>query len=179
MQKNIIVLLLIVLTTNTSYAYNDYFRLKNPLAYNLGHQPYHGINSIFNRFLPQNKYYNSEYSNSLSKIFKPKNLINNNFSQISDYEYLLSRMEQTQFGNTYQNSDINERLDRLESEIFGASQSGDITIRLNRLKHAYSAESINKNKNNNLKSFFTYGYPTSIPADRGYYSSLDNDFYSW
>ena len=126
--------------------------------------------------------YNNNYNNDSSY---------NNTSRDTDIAYLLSRMEKKKFNNNYNSLSIDERLAKLENNVFGAAQSGDYVNRVNRLKQAFSAEAnsdtsqqmatTNNRRANPFKSFFSSGAPTSIPVDPNYYSSLNDsntDFYS-
>ena len=124
------------------------------------------------------------YNNQISKIIKKKESYSSNPINESDIDYLLKKMEKRSFGKIYSNLPTETRIDRLDSQMFGAIQTGDFKTRLNRLKHAYSAESTRDykekdRKQNRFREFFSSGYPTSIPTRGDYYSSLRDDFQSW
>ena len=129
--------------------------------------------------------YDSIMNNSIVDLFKrKKNDYKNSTINDSDIEYLLGKMENNKFGRTYSNTNIENRLDRLDSLVFGAIQAGDYKTRLNRLKHAFSAETTREYKTSlpkkrHIKERFSAGYPTSMPANGDYYSSLEQDFHSW
>jgi len=129
--------------------------------------------------------YTSAYENPLANLFKKatKKYDNKNIND-NDIEYLLSKMEKNKFGTNYSNQNIENRLDRLDSQMFGTIQAGDTKTRLNRLKHAFSAQASREYKNrtqnkNRFRDTFSSGYPTSMPASNDYYSSLEQDFHSW
>lgn len=186
MKKLYLALFIFALTSSVTYAFGDFVRLDSPYnnsRYYSGQRvqnnfdkvseimttdPYESISNGILKKLSSNKKINQK----ASKLFNNINL---------DYEYLLSKMERKQFGSVYTNLDIESRLDRLEEQIFGASQDGNHSVRLNRLKRAFSAQSIRtyKRKQNRLQEFFASGYPTSIPASGDYYSSLNDDFTSY
>lgn len=195
MRKIPVFLLALIMSTTLSYAAGDFFRFGNTFGSNsyyrnnMNNEINSTLNSM-NRNNWSNPYAYNNYNNPVSRFFRNKNsgLNSNKYSMNSikgsDVEYLLSRMERNRFGQEYSNLDIDNRLDRLDSQVFGAIQSGDYKTRLNRLKHAFSAESTRsyktkKQKLNDFREFFSSGSPTSIPASEDYYSSLDNGFSAW
>lgn len=185
MKKLLFTFVLSIWVTPIAFGAGDFFRFDNAM---IGNNRWYRnnmdreINATINDMNRQNwsNPYDM-YNNPVSKIFRK-----NNYSKISvkdsDIEYLLSKMEKNSFGQTYDSLGIENRLDRLEAQMFGAIQSGDYKSRLNRLRHAYSAESTRDykakgKKLNRFKEFFSTGYPTSLPADEDYYSSLRNGVY--
>lgn len=190
MKKYPILILSFLLTSSVSFA--DFIQFGMP------YYPYNDwayrnsmnreINETINEMNRTNSWenpYASDDRGLISNFFKKKNN-NDKYSRgkmdESDIEYLLSKMENKRFGQTYSNLDIDNRLDRLDSQMFGAIQSGDYKTRLNRLKHAFAAESSRSykaktSKLNNFKEMFSSGYPTSIPASSDYYSSLNGMFW--
>ena len=165
MKKYPILLLSLLLTSTVSFA--DFIQFGMP-------------------YYPYNDWaYRNSMNREINETIKKKNN-DDKYSRgkmdESDIEYLLSKMENKRFGQTYSNLDIDNRLDRLDSQMFGAIQSGDYKTRLNRLKHAFAAESSRSykaktSKLNNFKEMFSSGYPTSIPASSDYYSSLNGMFW--
>lgn len=191
-------LFVLILTATTSatlcYAAVDFIQFGNPMGMgyptNTYRNPiYSNMNSALNMMQNYNSYsnpYDTGIKNPITKVFKSIN--DRKYSQKplkeSDVEYLLSKMEQNRFGASSSDVDIENRLDRLETQVFGTIQSGDYKTRINRLKHAFSAEAsrsykTRNQKTNRFKEMFSSGYPTSIPADSNYYSSLDDDFSVW
>ena len=185
MKKLLLIFGILVITSPVSFGSGDFFRFDNRMMNNnrwyrnsIDREIENTIDEM-NRQTWTNPY--DIYNNPVSRIFK-KNDYTKNSIKDSDIEYLLSKMERNCFGKCYNTLGIENRLDRLEAQMFGAIQSGDYKSRLNRLRHAYSAESTRsykaKNKKlNRFKEFFSNGYPTSIPADEDYYSSLRNGIY--
>lgn len=190
MKKFLFILTAMCFSVSVVHAQGDFFRFDNNMMgsnnwyrNNMNHE----INSVINEMNRNNwsNPYDTSYNNPVSKIFKRRgNSYSGNPVKDSDIEYLLTRMERNSFGRTYDSLGIEDRLDRLEAQMFGAVQSGDFKSRLNRLKHAYSAEStrdykVKGKKLSRFKEFFSSGYPTSIPADEDYYSSLNRGFSAW
>lgn len=185
MKKLLSIFAILMLTAPVSFGAGDFFRFDNPM---MGNNRWYRnsmdreINSTINEMNRQNwsNPYDM-YNNPVSRIFRKNNYSKNSVKD-SDIEYLLSKMERNSFGQTYNTLGIENRLDRLEAQMFGAIQSGDYKSRLNRLRHAYSAEATRDykakgKKVNRFKEFFSTGYPTSLPADEDYYSSLRNGVY--
>lgn len=179
----------LLFTTTIVHAYGDFFRFDNDMANSAGMYNYNmnrEINSAIDEMNRNNwsNPYDTAYKNPMSKVFRKKDSYSTTPLKESDVEYLLKKMEKNSFGRTYDTLSIENRIDRLDAQMFGAIQSGDHKTRLNRLKHAYSAESTRdyKEKGRKLskfKEFFSTGYPTSIPASGDYYSSLRNGFGAW
>ena len=175
-------------TFTVANAYGDFFGFNNDMAHRSGMYRYdmnREINSAIDE-MNRNNWSNpyETYNNPISKIFKKRESYSSNPLNESDIDYLLKKMEKRSFGKIYTNLPTETRIDRLDSQMFGAIQTGDFKTRLNRLKHAYSAESTRNykekdRKQNRFREFFSSGYPTSIPARGDYYSSLRDDFQSW
>lgn len=184
MKKFLSIIVILVVTTQLTYAAGDFFRFSNPMLNNNSYwnATEREINSSIEEMRNQNWSNPYDiYNNPTAKMFR-KNDTHKNSVKDSDIEYLLSKMEKNSFGRNYNTLDIDSRLDRLEAQMFGAIQCGDYKNRLNRLKQAYSAEStrnykVKEKKINKFKEFFSTGYPTSIPAREDYYSSLRNGLY--
>lgn len=189
MRKYPLLICTFLVSGTLSYAAGDFIQFGYPgsdMAYRNGmNREINETIDMMNRTNSWENPYAVESKNPITSFFKRKNsddkYSGGNMDE-SDMEYLLSKMENKRFGQTYAGLDIENRLDRLDSQMFGAIQSGDYKTRLNRLKHAFSAESTRsyKAKNSRLKAFkemFSSGYPTSIPADEDYYSSLNSMFW--
>lgn len=189
MKKFSILIGAILISGTLCYAAGDFIQFGYPydMAYRNGmNREIEDTIDMMNRTNSWENPYNVESKNPISSFFKRNKNPDDKYSKgkmdESDMEYLLSKMEDKRFGVTYSGLDIENRLDRLDSQVFGAIQSGDYKTRLNRLKHAFSAEATRsyKAKNNKVKAFkemFSSGYPTSIPAHPDYYSALDNFFW--
>lgn len=108
--------------------------------YNNGYGNYNNYNDYSNpnnrRYYPQysNQNYNNDYNNDYDY-----DSYNNN-SPNSDIAYLLSSEWKKKFNNNYDSLSIDERLAKLENNVFGAAQGGDYVNRVNRLKQAFAAE---------------------------------------
>ncbi len=190
MKKYPILIAVILISNTISYAFGDFIQFGYPgsdMAYRNGmNREINETIDIINKTNSWENPYDIESKNPITSFFKRDKNFDNKYSKgkmdESDMEYLLTKMENKRFGQTYSDLDIDNRLDRLDSQVFGAIQSGDYKTRLNRLKHAFSAEATRsyKAKNSRLKTFkemFSSGYPTSIPADEDYYSSLNSMFW--
>ena len=189
MRKYPLLICALLVSGTLSYAAGDFIQFGYPgsdMAYRNGMN--REINETIDMMNKTNSWdnpYAVESRNPITSFFKRKNSddkYSRGHMDESDMEYLLSKMENKRFGQTYAGLDIENRLDRLDSQMFGAIQSGDYKTRLNRLKHAFSAEATRsyKAKNSRVKAFkemFSSGYPTSIPADEDYYSSLNSMFW--
>ena len=188
MKKIFYTIFALCFTFTVANAYGDFFSFNNDMANRGGMYRYdmnREINSAIDE-MNRNNWSNpyETYNNPISKIFKKKESYSSNPLNESDIDYLLKKMEKKSFGKIYSNLPTEIRIDRLDSQMFGAIQTGDFKTRLNRLKHAYSAESTRNykekdRKQNQFREFFSSGYPTSIPARGDYYSSLRDDFQSW
>ena len=71
------------------------------------------------------------------------------FCSFGNQDRNISRIENRVFDRTFQCDTPEERISRLENQLFGASQSGDLQQRLNNVKKASS----------NQSRFREYGYP--------------------
>lgn len=105
--------------------------------------------------------FNTVYSN-LTLAQRVDNIVVN-FNQINEYpnisKKVLSTMESKVFHQTYSQNDTESRVERLEQEIFGATQSGDFTSRYETLKTA-----INNYKSNQNSSDY---YPDPLASTQG------------
>ena len=75
-----------------------------------------------------------------------------NYPQIDTLEYQI-------FKSTYQKENIYKRLDRLEKEIFGSPQDGDLALRTDRLKAYIKKDTVAQNKNPNY--YYEQPYQTT------------------
>lgn len=115
-------------------------------------------------------------------------------------EYEISSLEQNKYGQSFENESLSERLNRLETDYFGMSQTGDINSRLDMLSKLavnskgsaiitpdYDYYSVSKkNKSNPIKNFWNnISEPFSQGVVTGYtppisfsnsYSSYGNNF---
>lgn len=82
-----------------------------------------------------------------------------NYNQINDYQMIskniLSKMETKILHQNYSKNDVQNRIERLEQQIFGAVQSGDIPTRYETLKTAVN----NYNRNQDTQTY------SQIPLD--------------
>lgn len=202
MKKKSIVALIIIAVSSSSSANADFIRFGNPYGMNNWYENQMFMPNSMNSYMtpsftnsnytdPSYKYtnpYDTFSDNPLLSLFKKNSNDRYVDKEIkdSDIEYLLSKMEKNRFGTSYSNFDVENRLDRLDSQVFGAIQTGNYKTRINRLKHAFSAESTRAYKNksynpkrNRFRDMFSSGSPTSIPASEDYYSSLENSYRSW
>lgn len=186
-------LLAFIIPATICQAASDFIQFGNPSGFgyhgNTYQNPiYSQMNSNLN--MMQNNSWSNPYDtgikNPITRVLK--NISDRRYSQQplkeSDIEYLLSKMEINKFGTASPQVDVENRLDRLEVQIFGTIQSGNYKTRLNRLKHAFSAQAgrgykTRNQKTNRFKEMFSSGYPTSVPVDNDYYSSLDDGFSVW
>jgi len=85
------------------------------------------------------------------------------FSNVSPRE--LSKMEQKIFMETYPNDDIDMRITRLEKEIFGAVQGGEIEERFDTLKNAAKYYNTYPQNFSNQKFYYSApSYTAAVPA---------------
>lgn len=197
MKKYSILLFTLLLTANISFGAFDFvpFNHNNStpqMSYPINNNDENLINAM-NQNSWSNPYANeNHYRNPITRFFHTRNSNDSRHHrypvstfQNTDIEYLLSKMERNKFSQTYSDMDIDTRLNNLESEVFGASQSGDFNTRLNRLRHAFSSEantissSTIKNKLDSIKKFFSSGSPTSMPAPTDYYTTLEDELPTW
>lgn len=163
---------------------NAFFSFSNG-NYNNWNYPYvsrNPLNTLFrirNSMLPTYNNYN-DYNNNYNSSYTAPDFNKYN-SKNADISYLLSKMEKKKFRENYESMSIDDRLSQLETEVFGASQSGDYITRVNRLKQAFASEA-NGNQNtmarqsiNPFKSFFSAGSPTSMPVGSDYYNSFNDE----
>lgn len=64
-------------------------------------------------------------------------LINPCFAAVTDQYAYVSALEQKLFGTKFQSENINKRLNRLESDVFGIKSSATVQVRINKLKTAF------------------------------------------
>lgn len=94
--------------------------------------------------------FSTTYPN-LSLSQRVDNIVSN-FNQINQYPNItkkdLSKMEAKIFNQNYNQDDTQNRIERLEEQIFGATQSGDITSRYETLRTAINNYKSNQNATN-------------------------------
>lgn len=84
----------------------------------------------------------------------------------------LARIEFSRYGEAYENQSLSERLNRLETDIFGMSQSGSLNERLNML-----AKMSENNINNRIVSSSENFYPGEKPSKiKNFWSNITEPF---
>ena len=125
MKKLLLIFGILVITSPVSLGSGDFFRFDNRMMNNnrwyrnsIDREIENTIDEM-NRQAWNNPY--DIYNNPVSRIFK-KNDYTKNSIKDSDIEYLLSKMERNSFGKCYNTLGIENRLDRLEAQMFGAER---------------------------------------------------------
>lgn len=89
-------------------------------------------------------------------------------------ESILNDIEMSQYGTSYQNEDLASRLRRLETDVFGMSQSGNVESRINNL--AQMASSVGYTYG--IQPYENYYYPQKKGVVKRFFDNVSSTFTS-